>query len=361
MKRKTVFCALMITILTLAGCSGEVAEGNDAGFETVNETQTEQESGADAEAQDSSDAEASDNTVTDTEADGESASVEKSEDSDTSAAEASQETADSSKSSDSKETVTGSDVDPTKDFMADYSADIKKDVDAAIAGASSVQDELDAVSKVADKYRKFASKAVGQADMNMASNWSLTVWDSELNSLWDRISKSADAKGKDDLLAKQRTWNSMKDSVIIADIGPREESGTIYPLLYNGCMENLTYNRCIVLANELAKINGDSFKMPERGIYGTYVDDQGTGEIYSTLVITQGMEGDNVAKIALYREKDLEGSFTDKGNGELEFTDNASGVKGIIKLNGWDGATFEVTQGDEIVATGEKHTFGIIF
>ena len=100
--------------------------------------------------------------------------------------------------------------------------------------------------------------------------------------------------------------------------------------------------------------------MPERALYNTYVDTQGTSEIYSTMVITQSMEGDDIVKLALYREKDIEGSFTKKGNGELEFTDDTGSIKGIIKY-GWDGATFEVTQGDDIIATGEKHVFDMVF
>ena len=339
MKRKTIFCALLISALAFTGCSS-TAESNNLDFETVDETGAEQESGTEHESGADTDAQADEQTD-------ESAGAEQSEAAD---------------ATDTNETVKGSDVDPTQDFSADYTEDIKKDVEAAVAGTKSIQEEIDAVSKVAEKYQQYASKATGQADMNQASQWPLEVCDLELNSLWDRISNSADAKTKEDLLAKQRMWNSNKENMIVAEIGPREESGTIYPLLYNNCMDGLTYNRCMILANELAKIKGESFKMPERGIYNTYVDDQGTSEIYSQLVLTQGMEGDNVAKLDLYRAAALEGSFTEKGNGVLEFTDDAGDVNGTIKLDGWNGATFEVTKCDSgVVSVGEKFEFNFAF
>ncbi len=334
MKRKVLIGALMITMLSLAGCNDEIFEetGSGVSSESIEETAPdkqeddtdEQEADADKQEDDTDEQDASDNAQTD---DNDSGT---------------------------------SDFDPTKDFMADYTADIEKEVEAAISSASSIQDEFDKVVKIADKYDEYAQEAIGQADMNMASEWGVIVYDYELNSLWGRIDKSADAATKERLLSAQRNWNSMKEDVIISEIGPREESGTIYPLSYNNCMGSLTYNRDVILASELAKIKGESFTMPERALYNTYVDTQGTSEIYSTMVITQSMEGDDIVKLALYREKDIEGSFTKKGNGELEFTDDTGSIKGIIKY-GWDGATFEVTQGDDIIATGEKHVFDMAF
>ena len=329
MKRKVLIGALMITMLSLAGCNDEIFEetGSGVSSESIEETAPDkQEADTDKQEADTDEQATSEDTQADVSEDGNSSS----------------------------------DFDPTKDFGADYTADIEKEVEAAISSASSIQDEFDKVVKIAAKYDEYAQEAIGQADMNMASAWSVKVYDYELNSLWGRIDKSADAATKESLLSAQRNWNSMKEDVIISEIGPREESGTIYPLLYNNCMGSLTYNRDVILASELAKIKGESFTMPERALYNTYVDTQGTSEIYSTMVITQSMEGEDIVKLALYREKDIEGSFTKKGNGELEFTDDTGSIKGIIKY-GWDGATFEVTQGDDIIATGEKHVFDMAF
>ena len=51
------------------------------------------------------------------------------------------------------------------------------------------------------------------------------------------------------------------------------------------------------------------------------------------------------------------------GNGELAFTSNDGSVKGIIRINGWDGASFEVveTSGESVFAVGETVKFPFVF
>lgn len=57
-------------------------------------------------------------------------------------------------------------------------------------------------------------------------------------------------------------------------------------------MEEITKNRAYVLANELAKIKGESFVMPEKSAkYGLFADNQGTGSVYSSLNTRQGWDG----------------------------------------------------------------------
>ena len=94
----------------------------------------------------------------------------------------------------------------------------------------------------------------------------------------------------------------MKEEVTLLNLGSSEESGSIYPLLQNSFLEEITRNRAYVLANELAKIKGESFVMPEKSAkYGLFVDDQGTGSVYSSLNTRQGWEGDDEAVISIYR------------------------------------------------------------
>ena len=250
------------------------------------------------------------------------------------------------------------------DYNYDYSADIKADVDYVVSGSANLQTELENIEKIIQKYTPLATSAQTQLEMNLSSKWFLVIWDTELNSLWSRFSDSADQQTKDALLAQQRNWIAMKEEVTLLSLGPREENGSMYPLLQNSFLEEITKNRAYVLANELAKITGESFVLPERSEkYGLYVDNQGTGIVYSSLLTRQGWEGDEEAIISIYRQGTLEGTFVDNGNGELAFTSDDGSVKGMIKIGGWDGASFQVTEisGESPFSVGEAFQFPFSF
>ncbi len=147
-------------------------------------------------------------------------------------------------------------------------------------------------------------------------------------------------------------------------LGSSEENGSIYPLLQNSFLEEITKNRAYILANELAKIKEESFVMPEKSAkYGLFIDNQGTGSVYSSLNTRQGLEGDDEAVISIYRQGGTEGTFADNGNGELTFTSDDGSIKGIIKINGWDGASFKVTEtsGESVFSAGEEFQFPFAF
>lgn len=115
---------------------------------------------------------------------------------------------------------------------------------------------------------------------------------------------------------------------------------------------------------DVAKIKGESFVMPEKSAkYGLFVDNQGTGSVYSFLITRQGLEGEDEAFISIYREEEAKGTFVDNGNGELAFTSDDGSVKGIIKINGWDGVNFKVTEtsGKSVFSAGEEVNFPFAF
>ncbi len=250
------------------------------------------------------------------------------------------------------------------DFNFDYSEDIKMDVEYVVSASTSLQKELENIEKIIQKYTPLAQAAQSQMEMNISSKWFFVIWDTELNNLWSRFSNAADQQTKEKILAEQRNWIAMKEEVTLLNLGTREENGSIYPLLQNSFLEEITKNRAYVLANELAKITGEAFTMPELSAkYGLFVDNQGTGEVYSFLITRQGWEGDDEAIISIYRQGEIEGTFVDNGNGELAFTSDDGSVKGIIKINGWDGASFEVTEtsGDAVFSVGEIVRFPFVF
>lgn len=250
------------------------------------------------------------------------------------------------------------------DYSYDYSEDIKADVDYVVSNSPTLQEELVNIEKIIEKYTPLAEEAQTQGEMNVSSQWLFVIWDSELNDLWDRFSSLADQQTKEAILAEQRNWISMKEEVILESIGSSEENGSMYPLLQNSFLEEITKNRAYVLANELAKIEGESFVMPEKSEkYGLFVDNQGTGSVYSSLITRQNWEGKDEAVISIYRQGEITGTFTDNGNGELFFTSDDGTVKGTIKIDGWDGASFKVTEtaGENAFSVGEETKFPFAF
>lgn len=250
------------------------------------------------------------------------------------------------------------------DFTYDYSEDIKADVDNVVLNSTSLQEELTNIDKITQKYTPLAEAAQTQGEMNIAAQWLYTIWDAELNNLWSRFSNSADRQTKENLLADQRNWINMKEEITLLSIGSREENGSMYPLLESSFLEEITEKRAYVLARELAKIKGEDFVMLEVSTkYGTFVDNQGTGDIYSFLITRQNWKDEDEAVISIYRQGETEGSFVDHGNGELFFTSKDGSVKGTIKIDGWDGASFKVTEisGESPFAVGEEFEFPFAF
>ena len=273
---------------------------------------------------------------------------------------------DSSDGTEASKELNSSDIWNSKDrdeiFSHDFTEDIKKDVAGASASSASLSEELSKIEKITEKYDELFKVGEAQLELNMASGCIYMIWDEELNSLWKRFSAAADASTKERVLKDERNWIAMKEEVLIENIGSREDGGSMYPMLENAFLKKITKNRCAVLASELAKLKGESFTMPERDIYETYVDNQGTGDVYSSLVMRQGWENDDEAIISIYRVGETSGTFTDKGNGELSYESGDGTVKGIIRLNGWKGASFEVTEAkDSVLTAGDKFDFGFAF
>ena len=250
------------------------------------------------------------------------------------------------------------------DFTYDYTEDIKADVAYVVSNSSSLQEELKNIDTITQKYTLLAESALTQGEMNVASQWLYVIWDTELNNLWSRFSSLANQDTKEMVLEEQRNWIAMKEEVTLMSLGSQEENGSMYPMLVNSLWEEKTKNRAYFIANELAQIEGESFAMPEASTkYGLFVDNQGTDAVYSSLITRQSWEGEDEAIISVYRLGEIEGSFIDNGNGNLDFTSDDGSIKGTIQINGWNGATFEVTEtiGAVPFSVGEKFEFPFAF
>lgn len=250
------------------------------------------------------------------------------------------------------------------DFTHDYSEEIKADIEDVVSKSESLQKELEQINTIIQKFTPLAEKAETQGEMNASSRWFYVIWDTELNNLWSRFMNLADQKTKESVLAEQRNWVAMKEEATLLSIGSSEENGSIYPLLQNSFLEEITKNRAYILAEKLAEVKGETFLMPERSEkYGLYVDNQGTGDIYSSLITRQGIDGEDQVVISAYRQGEIEGTFIDQGDGKLVVTSDDGSVKGVIQMNGWNGASFTVTEvtGESPFAEGEVFEFPFVF
>ncbi len=247
------------------------------------------------------------------------------------------------------------------DYNSDYEEEIKVAVERAVASATSFDDEFNQMGLIQDHITSRRSQDQTQVEMNMASFYYYEVWDAELNNLWGRFSETVDAATKEKALEHQRTWNALKQDVALEVLGPQDQGGSIYPLLYNTFMEESTKASCYYLAKDLSAASGRGFTIPPKQPAGGYVDTQGTDSIYSCLSVAEGWESGYDVKVSLYRQGELEGSAEESAD-TLEFTSYDDSVKGVIYY-GWDGATFEVTEvnGDSIVQVGDTYQFPFVF
>ena len=76
-----------------------------------------------------------------------------------------------------------------------------------------------------------------QTNLNICSYYDYKVLDAELNADYaeqmSRLKGSPDAKR---LVAAQRAWLQYIEADCLYQTGPREDSGTIWPLLHNNCL-----------------------------------------------------------------------------------------------------------------------------
>lgn len=245
------------------------------------------------------------------------------------------------------------------DFTHDYSEEIRADVDRAASDAETFQQELENVERLSQRYAPLAETAQTQGEMNVASMWLFTIWDTELDTLWDRA-----ADQQTEALAERESWTAMREEAVLLSVGSSEENGSMYPLLRNSFLEEATRDRAYLLAAGLAEEQGQSFDLPERSEkYGLFAGGQGTGGMDRYLITRQGWEGADEAVISLSGRSELNGTFADGGNGELAFMADDGSVKGVIRINGWDGARFEVTEAADgsPFSAGETAEFPIVF
>lgn len=95
------------------------------------------------------------------------------------------------------------------------------------------------------------SKAT-QLDMSQCAHAAFTRADAEMNRLYKQQMSHLDADGKKRLQASQRAWLGCRNSACLYETGPREESGSIWPLQNALCQASFTRQRNQILHSYLA-------------------------------------------------------------------------------------------------------------
>ncbi len=256
-----------------------------------------------------------------------------------------------------KNAVTAEEIDK------DYEAVIKDDVKIAGGQSSALQEEIDEIEKIAAEYEFKVQVSETQQEMNKVERWPYEVWQTELENLESRIADVSDGKEREALYAEQKNWLGMLNGVTIADIGPRQAGGSIYPTLRGELWKTIYRKRVYMLAAKLAAVQGEAFEMPVFNyVYGTYVDVLDAEGGYSSLIMKQGM-ADDEAVICIREIGELRGTFSFKSDGEYLFSAYDNSVKGLIRLKGWNGASFEVTEADSDLPfkAGDRFDFDQVY
>lgn len=76
--------------------------------------------------------------------------------------------------------------------------------------------------------------------------------DAEMNRLYKQQMSHLDPDGKKRLQASQRAWPGYRNSACLYETGPREESGSIWPLQNALCQASFTRQRNQILHSYLA-------------------------------------------------------------------------------------------------------------
>src|SRR4051812_10899539 len=83
-----------------------------------------------------------------------------------------------------------------------------------------------------------------QLAMNVCASYRSDLADKALNEQFrQNLTALKDAQAQTRLREAQRAWITFRDKDCLADTGPREESGSIWPLLHFSCLEKHTIRR----------------------------------------------------------------------------------------------------------------------
>lgn len=103
-----------------------------------------------------------------------------------------------------------------------------------LGGGNAAEDDLDC--------RNWDQKNLNQQEMNMCQQQDYEAADRQLNAAYRALTAKIDAEAKALLVDAQRAWIAFRDKECKYEAAPNE-GGSIYPLIYAGCLTQLTKTR----------------------------------------------------------------------------------------------------------------------
>lgn len=124
-----------------------------------------------------------------------------------------------------------------------------------------VQGEMAVVEAKHQQYLAMDWDSMPQVELNLTTGEMFTLWDEELNSLWNRLTAAVTPDEKERLLIEQRDWIKKKDQAV-KEAGEEVLGGSMQPMVENGVAWSYTRKRAYDLASLLAIMEGETFTVP---------------------------------------------------------------------------------------------------
>lgn len=133
-------------------------------------------------------------------------------------------------------------------------------VQAAAAGYDLNQELAGVEAQCQILWDALNSGSMNQKEMNQAAGQCYTIWDDELNVLWDRLTPLLTEEEHANYLAEQRAWIQEKEAAI-QEAGQEWGGGSGRPLAESTAGKTWTRKRCYVLAGYLGSKIGQTVDM----------------------------------------------------------------------------------------------------
>lgn len=166
--------------------------------------------------------------------------------------------------------VEKNDIETTDDASFDTSVDTTETTDSNSEDITTTEmTEVPSIS-ISEEMAEMESKSLAyenadwdlpQQEMNAKAYEWFTLWDDELNALWDRLTATLSDTEKDALTEEQTAWIKRKEQQMIA-AGFEAYGGTLRPLLESSVAKDMTRERTYYLAEYLAKQTGEDYTIP---------------------------------------------------------------------------------------------------
>ena len=177
-----------------------------------------------------------------------------------------------------------------------------------IAQDSGIEGELAAIeAQAAELETRINEGALSQSELTQAAGELYSLWDAELNSIWERIGALLPKEEMAQLTSEELAWIQEKETAV-AQAGAEFEGGSMQPFIENSTAARLTRERVYELAVYLGYTgesdggqtdSGTAYGLEPDTVYMLDFDGDGTQERFSFSTYTQENDGMSRAVLEL--------------------------------------------------------------